>query len=167
MVPAAAAAAAAAAPSPPLHAHRTLRVCYGAVHVCSWVHAGVEVSRKLRAAIVAGLIAVMPDPGISVHFRMMEDGATALHISAQHGSLHAAHFLLENGAALDLQDLVKGWTPLHYAAANQQLKVAEALLEHRAPADAVDWLGRRPDQLVPDQRSALCGALRVAMASKK
>ena len=77
------------------------------------------------AFFCCGTLALMPDPGISVHFRMADDGKAALHVAAEHGSTAAARQLLASGAAVDLQDLLGGWTAMHYAAAHQQTEVVE------------------------------------------
>lgn len=67
-----------------------------------------------------GTISILPDPGISVNFRMLDDGVTALHVAAQHGSLSVARMLVAEGAAVDLAD-ADGRTPLHHAASHMQI----------------------------------------------
>ncbi len=95
-------------------------------------------------------ISVLPDPGVSVNFRMLDDGITALHVAAQHGSMSAARMLVAEGAALNLGD-VDGRTPLHHAATHMQVDLAKFLLARGANVNAEDVWGKKPYQLVPDR----------------
>ena len=44
------------------------------------------------------LAGALPDPGISVHFRLLDDDLTALHVAAQYGSLGADFCWCASGA---------------------------------------------------------------------
>jgi hypothetical protein len=66
------------------------------------------------AFFCCGTASLLPDPGISVNFRMLDDGITALHVAAQHGSLAAARMLVAEGAAIEIGD-ADGRTALHHA----------------------------------------------------
>ena len=101
-----------------------------------------------------GTVSMLPDPGISVNFRMLDDGATALHVAAQHGSLSAARMLVAEGAALEVGD-VDGRTPLHHAAAHNQTELATFLLKRGANAHAADAWGKKPYQLAPERGGEL------------
>ena len=88
-------------------------------------------------AVFCGIVACVPDSGISPNFRMPEDEKTALHICAEHGAYSAAKLLVSVGAALELRDIY-GRTALHYAAAAAQERMVHFLLSHGADRAARD-----------------------------
>ena len=93
--------------------------------------------------VCCGVLGLMPDPGISVHFRMLDDDTTALHVASMHGCYDAARLLLREGAALELRD-VYGRTALHHAASGNQEQLIRLLVESGADRDAKDCQGRTP-----------------------
>ena len=108
----------------------------------------------LLCFLCCGTLSLLPDPGISLHFRMLDDGVAALHVAAQHGSLGAARMLLAEGAAIELRDR-DGRTALHHAAEHMQEDVARFLLERGADIHARDAQNRKPYQLVPERGGVL------------
>ena len=97
--------------------------------------------------ICCGVLALMPDPGISVHFRMLDDDKTALHVASMHGCCDAARLLLQKGAALELRDAY-GRTALHYAASENQEQLIRLLVDSGANCDAKDCQGRTPAEVI-------------------
>ena len=97
--------------------------------------------------VCCGVLAVMPDPGISVHFRMLDDDMTALHIASMHGRCDAARLLLQEGAALELRDAY-GRTALHHAASENQEQMIRLLVDSGANCDAKDCQGRTPAEVI-------------------
>ena len=68
----------------------------------------------------------LPDLGISVNFRNLDDELTALHIAAQNGNLEVVQMLVAAGAAVLLKD-VTGRTALEYAKGNAHKEVIACL----------------------------------------
>jgi hypothetical protein len=105
--------------------------------------------------LCCGVLAVVPDPGISVDFRMLDDDITALHVASMHGSYGAARLLLQRGAAIELRDAY-GRTALHIAASENQEQVIRLLIESGADRDAKDCQGRTPAQVGLGLPAELC-----------
>jgi len=59
------------------------------------------------------------------------DGTTALHLAAKNSQIEAMHFLLENGADINICDN-EHRTALHISAKNNQEKAVQFLLENNA-----------------------------------
>ena len=97
--------------------------------------------------ICCGVQGLIPDPGISVHFRMLDDDKTALHLASIPGCYDAARLLLQNGAALELSDAF-GRTAPHYAASANQEQLIRLLVDSGASRDAKDCQGRTPAEVI-------------------
>eukprot|EP01043_Picozoa_sp_COSAG02_P003428 COSAG02_NODE_83_length_39665_cov_25.213719_27_plen_208_part_00 len=89
---------------------------------------------------------MMPDPGISADFRMLDDDTTALHVASMYGSFNAARVLLQNGAAIELRDAC-GRTALHHAASENQEQLMRLLIQSGADRDTKDCQGLTPAQV--------------------
>ena len=69
-----------------------------------------------------------------------DDGATALHISAEKGAVQSCTILIHTGVKVDCTDH-DGMTPLHLAARHGQLDVVKALIKANATLRHVDFDG--------------------------
>lgn len=84
-----------------------------------------------------------------------EDGRTALHLCSAAVNARIARYLCENGASVNIEDLL-GATPLHFAAAEGNIETVQCLLSYGA-VDTVkddegyyaqDYANRRSDNLM-------------------
>lgn len=71
-------------------------------------------------------------------------GHTALHLAAIYGHFAIAKYLLESGAAIDLQDYEGQWTALHWAADYGYRSIVELLVIFGADVNASDAWGQTP-----------------------
>lgn len=89
---------------------------------------------------------------------MTKLGATALHVAAEQGMLGMVKFLVEAGAAHDMQTDA-GLQPLHFAAEQGEEAVARALLEHGATVRAQTNTGHTPLHITSASQKASAVAL--------
>ncbi|KAK4240928.1 hypothetical protein C8A03DRAFT_30895 [Achaetomium macrosporum] len=80
-------------------------------------------------------------------------GKTALHLSAERGSLPTVQFLLAHHADVDSVDGL-GRTALHLAVARGHVAVVDALLRAGADTEAVDLRGRSPIHVAVELEAA-------------
>jgi ankyrin repeat protein len=73
---------------------------------------------------------------------MDELSKAAVHHAAENGHYKVAHWLLQNGASVDLHDEeMIGETPLNLAARKNYPEMVELLLGHGANPDVNGWMG--------------------------
>ncbi|BHF69470.1 hypothetical protein SprV_0301251500 [Sparganum proliferum] len=80
-----------------------------------------------------------------------EQGAAPLHIAAACGYLDVACFLLQHGAALDLQDR-DGWSAIHIAACWGQFEIIEILTSFGANLDSPTACGETVFEICEDDK---------------
>lgn len=113
------------------------------------LHVGAAAPR-MAPSTITGIVAL----GADVNAVSLEGGVTPLHLAVLSGTAETARTLLEQGAAIDRQD-VAGGTPLHWAVREGREEMARLLLERGADPTVRDEAGQSPRDLAAPELKAL------------
>ena len=83
-------------------------------------------------------------------------GLTPLYLASERGCINAAMEMVNHGARVDIVDKVDSSTPLHHAVRHGSKRLTRALLHAGANADAMDSMGNRPIDIVPQNVEPGC-----------